>query len=773
MKTVQQQTIAIVQARMESSRLPGKVMLPLAKRPVLAHIYERLKYCKAIDQIVIATTSQISDQHIVDFCQNQGFEVFAFDGDVNDLLGRYISCGQYYSADIIVMVDGDCPLLHPPTVSRMVTALLEHPEADYAKLDSDSIEGGVAVLRLRCFERMAVLLEEECHREHATLYLMEHPECFSIIHLPADKRLCGLKHRLWLDTPADYRFLSTVYDQLYHPGQPVNLVDVVKWLRQDTALRSLNEHVMQKDVRASHQMLLIQCDVDVNAEKAIEIAQWFINRCNIAVRLIDAGMDVNARQTWLSAGISLIDGVNHPKTSLLKLVTAPAGMRILSLGFDGQPHIELGLDKEDSKIDSLLRNVTAYLGYKIGKSGYVDFDRFDAKEDNADKNLHCPLCGSKSFQSVWMHAKGIHNGICMNCGHVYLGKRGQTHFRHGYQSYHQYYPDQALLTLDNDQFTFAHERKKWLLSQCSNLPLSILEVGCAYGHFLSLFDSANRRVGIEPSHQQAYFARRYFGLSEIWNCGYDQFPFKNNQFDLICAFHVLEHLSNPLNFLRYIRHSLTDDGFLYVAVPELETLSPDLIELYFIHQNWHLHTFNATTLSIALARAGFKVIALQRETKRPMLRSSLRALARRSTEKLDIPELSTEHIASAQSTLARFHAQLDRGLQAIRNAFSRWAEQKRRLAIYGAGIHTRALLELSAVDLAGIDCLIDDDPEKQNTRLNGLPILGLKAALERPVDLVIVSSLASENKLLEELPQYLPKKIEIIGIYRDLISISD
>ena len=115
--------IAIVQARMGSTRLPGKVLMPLAGRPVLGHVVERLAYCSTLSGIVVATTTEASDDAIAEFCDGAG--VLVFRGSEDDVLDRYHQAAAEFEADPVVRITADCPVIDPTVVDRVVDGFLE------------------------------------------------------------------------------------------------------------------------------------------------------------------------------------------------------------------------------------------------------------------------------------------------------------------------------------------------------------------------------------------------------------------------------------------------------------------------------------------------------------------------------------------------------------------------------------------------------------------------------------------------------------------------
>ena len=114
--------VAIIQARMNSIRLPGKVLLPLAEKPVLEHLIERLSYCRMINEIVVATTFEASDDEVEDFCINNNINYFR--GSLEDVLDRYYQSAKFFNADSIVRITGDCPAIDPVVVDAVISGFL-------------------------------------------------------------------------------------------------------------------------------------------------------------------------------------------------------------------------------------------------------------------------------------------------------------------------------------------------------------------------------------------------------------------------------------------------------------------------------------------------------------------------------------------------------------------------------------------------------------------------------------------------------------------------
>jgi spore coat polysaccharide biosynthesis protein SpsF len=240
---------ALVQARMGSTRLPGKVMLPLAGRAAILRVVDRLRAVHGLDGFAVITPDTAEDQPLVRFLEAERVPVFAWDGPPADLLGRYIAAARALAADGILMVDSDCPLFDPDTASRMIAALRAAPDAEYVRIAPYSIEGGVACLRRSTFLRIDAEGAAGPDREHATLRILREPERFRIADIAPDPAFADPAdaHRFWLDTRADHEFLERVFARLARFSAVPDLRDVVALLRREPALRQINAHVRQNN----------------------------------------------------------------------------------------------------------------------------------------------------------------------------------------------------------------------------------------------------------------------------------------------------------------------------------------------------------------------------------------------------------------------------------------------------------------------------------------------------------------------------------------------
>lgn len=237
-------TVCIVQARMSSTRLPGKVLLPLAGREVLAHVLDRLAFCNTLDEVVVATSSDASDDVLAQWCRARGVPVFR--GSLQDVLDRYYQCALANRADAVVRITADCPALDPTLVDQMVRAF-HADNYDLFYLGGEFPDGlDCEVFAFAALERAwreAVLPSE---REHVGPYIMNHPEWFRLGSLQKFK---GLAHHRWtLDEPRDLTFLQSIFERLQRSdGQPFRTQDLLDLLDREPALLQANEGIIRNE----------------------------------------------------------------------------------------------------------------------------------------------------------------------------------------------------------------------------------------------------------------------------------------------------------------------------------------------------------------------------------------------------------------------------------------------------------------------------------------------------------------------------------------------
>lgn len=251
---------AIIQARMGSTRLPGKVLMPLAGKPVLWHVVHRLRKSQMVDVIAIATSTNPADDLLVPFAAELG--VLLVRGPEENVLERFVLAARELGADYFIRVTGDAPFVDSETIDILVRGMISR-DADYCSANSPvpTIHEGFDPFSNRALMRLrAEAGDDPVAREHVTAYFKQHPNFCRVasVELPAGFEIDGV--RTSVDTPADLFFLETLYQRLDASPGEINLRDVVALLHREPELKRINAHVRQKDADRQYGLMLIRCD---------------------------------------------------------------------------------------------------------------------------------------------------------------------------------------------------------------------------------------------------------------------------------------------------------------------------------------------------------------------------------------------------------------------------------------------------------------------------------------------------------------------------------
>lgn len=244
---MKERVVAIIQARMSSTRLPGKVLLDLGGRPVLERMIERVKRAKNVTETVVATTTDASDDAIVELCKKLDTPVFR--GSLPDVLDRYYQCALEYKADYVVRLTGDCPLIDPELIDDVVHGLFDPPE-DFScnRLPPPfgrtfPIGLDVEACTFQALENAWKNATEKHHREHVMPYLYETPGKFQVIQLQSDEDYGDM--RWTLDTPQDLELLREVIKRLGGRND-FSWEEVLELFLNDLELAKVNSSVPHK-----------------------------------------------------------------------------------------------------------------------------------------------------------------------------------------------------------------------------------------------------------------------------------------------------------------------------------------------------------------------------------------------------------------------------------------------------------------------------------------------------------------------------------------------
>jgi spore coat polysaccharide biosynthesis protein SpsF len=238
--------VAIIQARMGSTRLPGKVLLDLAGASILSRVLERVRRADSIDEVVVATTDKPSDNVIAQECLR--YQIPVFRGQEEDVLDRYYRAAVSANADVVVRITSDCPLIDPEITDKTVQAFLaERPEYASNCLVRTYPRGlDTEVMTLRALERTWRKATQPYERAHVTPYIYEHPGEFKLLSVTGEADYSG--HRWTVDTPEDLEFVRSVYARLNL--NQFSWRDVLDLMKREPELAELNRSVAQKALHA-------------------------------------------------------------------------------------------------------------------------------------------------------------------------------------------------------------------------------------------------------------------------------------------------------------------------------------------------------------------------------------------------------------------------------------------------------------------------------------------------------------------------------------------
>lgn len=230
--------LGILQARLSSSRLPGKVLRKIMGRTMLELQLERLGRCRKIDKLIVATSIAQEDHAIVNLCDQLKIEVFR--GDPNDVLDRFYQAARKYKPENVVRLTGDCPLTDPDLIDELIEFYLIR-DCDYASNSLEPTLPDGLDAEVFSFTALKHAWEEArlpSEREHATLYIYTHPELFKTACWRYSR---NFSHLRWtVDEPEDYELICRIYEELYPANMSFTWKDVLALLEQRPELAEIN-----------------------------------------------------------------------------------------------------------------------------------------------------------------------------------------------------------------------------------------------------------------------------------------------------------------------------------------------------------------------------------------------------------------------------------------------------------------------------------------------------------------------------------------------------
>ncbi|AMA08230.1 cytidylyltransferase domain-containing protein [Picosynechococcus sp. PCC 73109] len=238
--------VIIVQARMTSTRLPGKVLKEVSGKSLLEYQIERLKRVESAENIIIATTVNEADQPITELCERLSIDYFR--GSEADVLSRYYQAALVHQADVVVRVTSDCPLIDPLVIDQVIQCYLNHQlEYDYV---SNSLKRtyprgmDTEVFSFKALEEAFQEATAQPDREHVTPFIYRQPERYTLGHVTYSE---DYSHYRWtVDTPEDFELIQKVIETLHPKNPKFTLENCFELLEKYPNWSEINSHIEQK-----------------------------------------------------------------------------------------------------------------------------------------------------------------------------------------------------------------------------------------------------------------------------------------------------------------------------------------------------------------------------------------------------------------------------------------------------------------------------------------------------------------------------------------------
>ncbi len=236
--------VAIVQARLGSTRLPSKIMKKIMDKTLLEIQIERMSKSKLISKIVIATTDNQRDDELVEYCLSKSYNVYR--GSEYDVLDRHYNAGLLSRADAIIKIPSDCSLIDPIIIDKVIQFYLDNfPKYDYvSNLHPASYPDGndVEIMKFETLTNAWRLSDKQYQREHTTPYIYENISKFSLGNVAFEEGVdLSEKIRLTLDYEEDYQFIKEIYERLYPQKADFDLQDILNLLEEEPKLLKIND----------------------------------------------------------------------------------------------------------------------------------------------------------------------------------------------------------------------------------------------------------------------------------------------------------------------------------------------------------------------------------------------------------------------------------------------------------------------------------------------------------------------------------------------------
>jgi spore coat polysaccharide biosynthesis protein SpsF len=231
----------IIQARMGSTRLPKKSMMPLGGKPLLQNVFERVQLTELVDEIVLATTKKSEDDVLVELAESMGISIFR--GHPTDLIDRYYHAAIEFKAEIIVRIPADNPLVEPTEIDRIINFFLNQKEIEFASnlgpfCNNGYPDGlGAEVFEISLLKRLLRINVSRHRQDTVPSYIFENPDEFNIGSVKCPKRFSRPDIILDINTKEQYNFIAKLFKDLSKPGELIHIEDIIPWYDSFTRKR--------------------------------------------------------------------------------------------------------------------------------------------------------------------------------------------------------------------------------------------------------------------------------------------------------------------------------------------------------------------------------------------------------------------------------------------------------------------------------------------------------------------------------------------------------
>ena len=232
---------AIIQARFDSQRLPGKVLLKIRNKTILEHVFVRLKKSKRIDEIIVATSNHKNDSKIVNLCKNKKIKYFC--GSKNNLVERYLGAAIKYNCKNIVRITADCPLIDPYVIDEIID-IYNKSSYELVSLFGEFPDGlDVSVLSIKALKKIKLYAKKNYEKEHILQSVYNNPNKFQFLDYEKFSKLDKL--RLTLDEPKDYDLILKIFD--YMKKDFFTIQDILKLFFKNKNLLKINNKITRNE----------------------------------------------------------------------------------------------------------------------------------------------------------------------------------------------------------------------------------------------------------------------------------------------------------------------------------------------------------------------------------------------------------------------------------------------------------------------------------------------------------------------------------------------